>query len=410
MNYLAILVMILWCLHLPGQSLDEQLQEQILEKTQLEAKLSIIDEKIEGIKLQLQIIDLKNIGLPTDDYIEHSAMILSYSEQHEQAAWVSHIISPDIIDGTIKRTDDFREDPLVSTGTAVEADYFLKYLQPDSTYKYDGFGYDQGHLAPSADFKWSKTAVSESFYYSNMSPQLESFNQKIWKQMEIVLREYVVENRVPLYIVTLPILEDDLPKVKRSINGVSIPREFIKVALDPKNNQSIAFKIENKKANNQLASYAITIDEAEAITGFDFFSHYNKEEVESKYEKDLWFPEMKGNREPLKASDLPPGHYNTVNAARYVDSKEEISVCGYVAGTKYINGEVLYINLDRDFPNQMFTIVIFEDDLDNFSSDIEVRFKNKDFCFTGKVKSRKDKPQIIINNKTQVKSISEISN
>ena len=135
MNYLAILVLILWCLHLPGQSLDEQLQEQILEKTQLEAKLSIIDEKIEGIKLQLQIIDLKNIGLPTDDYIEHSAMILSYSEQHEQAAWVSHIISPDIINGTIKRTEDFREDPLINTGAAIEADYFLKYLQPDNTYK-----------------------------------------------------------------------------------------------------------------------------------------------------------------------------------------------------------------------------------------------------------------------------------
>jgi endonuclease G len=41
----------------------------------------------------------------------------------------------------------------VKTGSAVEEDYFLKYPQPDGTIKYDGFGYDRGHLAPSADFR-----------------------------------------------------------------------------------------------------------------------------------------------------------------------------------------------------------------------------------------------------------------
>ena len=61
------------------------------------------------------------------------------------------------------------------------------------------------------------------------------------------------------------------------------------------------------------------------------------------------------------------------------------------------------LNLDKKYANQIFTIVIFEDDLDNFPVDIERRLKNKLYCFTGKVTSFKEKPQIIVNNESQVK-------
>ena len=111
-------------------------------------------------------------------------MSLVYSEEHEQAKWVAHIISPDIITGNVSRTNDFRPDPHVSTGSTVEEDYFLKYLQPDSSYKYDGYGFDRGHLAPSADFRWSTTALSESYFYSNMSPQRPEFNRGTWAELE----------------------------------------------------------------------------------------------------------------------------------------------------------------------------------------------------------------------------------
>lgn len=54
------------------------------------------------------------------------------------------------------RKDNFRLDPVIKTGSATLADY-------------RGSGYDRGHLAPAADMAWSKQAMSESFFLTNMS-------------------------------------------------------------------------------------------------------------------------------------------------------------------------------------------------------------------------------------------------
>jgi endonuclease G len=49
-------------------------------------------------------------------------------------------------------------------------------------------GWDRGYLAPSADFRWSEKALSESYFYSNMSPQLDDFNREGWAELEGLLR------------------------------------------------------------------------------------------------------------------------------------------------------------------------------------------------------------------------------
>jgi len=70
--------------------------------------------------------------VPAGEQVWHSAMVLSYAEEYEQARWVAHIIRPEVADGRGARTNDFRGDSLVVTGSDVEAEYFLKYLQSDS--------------------------------------------------------------------------------------------------------------------------------------------------------------------------------------------------------------------------------------------------------------------------------------
>ena len=149
-------------LDLQAQPIQKQLDSLTAILEAMDAQRSQVLSQLEGVKLNKIRVDLKAWGLPDSAYITHSAMMLSYNEEHEQANWVAHIILPDIKDGSVTRTNDFRPDPKVKKGTAVEADYFLKYLQEDSSYVYDGFGYDRGHLAPSADFRWSYTALSES--------------------------------------------------------------------------------------------------------------------------------------------------------------------------------------------------------------------------------------------------------
>ena len=92
----------------------------------------------------------------------------------------------------------------------LKKDFFLKQKKENGKYAYEGFGYDRGHLAPSADFRWSKKALSESYFYSNMSPQVASFNRECWADLEGLIRGYVYENKRDLIVYTGPVLHEGL--------------------------------------------------------------------------------------------------------------------------------------------------------------------------------------------------------
>ncbi len=373
-------------------------------KNELLQRIKVIEQEIEQEKLRTIIEDLKSIGLPSTDYIEHSAMILSYDEQHEQAKWVSHIILPDIKTGTAYRTNDFRVDPKVKTGTSVEKDYFLKTMNADSSFTYDGFGYDRGHLAPSADFRWSSKALSQSYFYSNMTPQLPEFNREIWAELEAHLRDYVMNQNTALHVVTLPVLTDALPKMERAINSLSIPKEYIKVVYDPIGDAGIAFLIPNEKAREDLSYFAISIDQAEEKTGFNFFSNLKNDAFEKSFNKKRWFPELGlGNKEPIYAPSLPANHFNSKNAGRFAKSGKKISVCGHVVSTRYSRKGHLWLNLDKKFPNQIFSIFIRKKDLIHFDGDPKLIFENKSYCFNGKVKLLNEVPTMNIESQTKTK-------
>lgn len=385
-----------------AQNLDEQLRTVEAELEALDAQKATLNERLGGLKMQRIQRDLKAIGLPSEDYIMHSAMALQYAEKYEQAAWVAHIILPDVTTGNVGRTNDFRPDPLVETGTAVEADYFLKYLQPDSTYEFDGFGYDRGHLAPSADFRWSEKALSESYYYSNMSPQVADFNREAWAELEALLRGYLYENPgVQLYVVTGPVLEEGLPVIERSVNKVAIPERYFKVALDLDNGRGIGFIMPNEKISYPLESFAVPIDQVEAVTGLDFFHQLPDDQeatLEQALDKSAWLPELAGGDvEPLFPPGLPPNYFNTVQCRQYMGKGEEINVCGTVVSTRYSRSGNLWLNIDKRFPNQIFSVFIRKKDLPNFSYDPQLVLANKKVCFSGKVENFSGTPTMNIH-------------
>jgi len=391
-----------------AQNLDQQIQSVTTSIEELKRREGVLGEQLEALKLQRIRRDLKAVGLPSAGYIEHQALFLAYDEAHEQARWVAHIITPDIIEGTVFRSNDFRPDPLVPTGTAVEEDYFLKFLQPDSTYEYDGYGYDRGHLAPSADFRWSQTALSESYFYSNMSPQRPEFNREAWADLESFLRGYVF--RFPesqLYVVTGPILTDDLPKVERSPNGVSIPEYYFKVALDLQNRRGIGFVLPHQKVTYPLETFAMPIDEVERRTGLDFFSALpagQQTALEGSFEAPVWFPELKaGDVEPLYPPDLPPNHFNTIQARRYMGNGEVIEVCGTVVSTRRSRSGNLWMNVDKQFPNQVFSVFIRKKDLVNFSYQPEKELLHQQVCFKGTVQNFNGTPTMNVVQEQEVR-------
>ncbi len=390
-----------------AQSLDEQIDGILEELTAMEVREAILKTELEDLKLQRIQRDLVEVGLPGKDYIMHAALALEYAEAHEQARWVAHVILPDIIEGNVTRTNDFRPDPLVKSGTAVEADYFLKYLQPDSTYQYDGFGYDRGHLAPSADFRWSQRALSESYFYSNMSPQRAEFNREGWAELESLLRGYVYRHpESQLYVVTGGVLQDGLPVVERGVNKVSIPEYYFKVAVDLEQQRGIGFVMPNQRIDSPLEAFAVPIDKVESLTGLDFFNRLPaavQEQLEGQIDKTAWIPELgQGDVEPLYPPDLPPGYFSTVQARQYMGRGQEINVCGTVVSTRYSRSGNLWLNIDKQFPNQIFSVFIRKKDLVNFSFDPQKELANRQVCFYGKVEDFNGAPTMNLDNEEAI--------
>ncbi|MEQ8906403.1 DNA/RNA non-specific endonuclease [Ekhidna sp.] len=211
------------------------------------------------------------------EIVSHSHYVLGYSEDYEQALWVAYELTSDELVARFERTDNFREDPEVSTGSASLSDY-------------KGSGYDRGHLAPAADMSFSSTAMTESFYLSNMSPQVPGFNRGVWKRLEEQVRSWA-ESKGSIYVVTGSIISSS--DLEIGVNGVEIPSQYYKVLLDEESQQAIGFVLKNESSSGELLSFAVTVDEVELLTSLDFFSQLDdslEEAIESAYSSDTWQP------------------------------------------------------------------------------------------------------------------------
>lgn len=209
--------------------------------------------------------------------VMHKGYSFVYDEPCEQAKWVAYTLTKKETEGLEERGNKFIEDPYVQTGSAANEDYSKS-------------GFDRGHLAPAADMKWSEEVMKESFYFSNMSPQVPSFNRGVWKKLEEKVRDWAVTYDSVL-IVTGPILSTDLKKI--GPNEVCVPKAYYKVILDFKKEHSkaIGFILLNEASSEKLVNFAMSVDEVEKATGLDFFFQFNdvfEERLESKVCKECW--------------------------------------------------------------------------------------------------------------------------
>lgn len=191
--------------------------------------------------------------------IRHKGYTVSYNYAWRQPNWVGYELTRQEARGIEKRNDRFVPDPLAKRGTATNADYARS-------------GYDKGHMAPAADMKWSATAMKESFYFSNISPQHPELNRRKWKDLEGKVREWSLKDSAVI-IVCGPIME---PRTARSIgrNRVAVPERFFKVILSPYTHspRAIGFIFPNSRATAPLRTYAVTVDSVERAARMDFFS------------------------------------------------------------------------------------------------------------------------------------------
>lgn len=395
--------------YLFGQQELDQKNRELYELKQRENQLL---KEIEALKLKSCIDLMQAVGYPKAEKkleaVEHAAMVIGFDCDFKMASWVFHVLTPDVSFGNVTRTNDFRQDERVSCGSAVEADYFLRSEKPDGTYAYDGFGFDRGHLAPSADFRWSATALSESYFYSNMSPQRPDFNRESWAELEGLLRRIVDYEKKTFYVVTGPVLRNDLHKVPRSIHGLLIPELHYKIIVDASEEtpRGMAFLMPNKKADQRLSNYVVSIDSVERLTGLNFFPLLSAEKeklIEAKADFSEWQTQSKdGDVEPISATELPKGHFNTEQARIKVG--QTVTIVGKVVSTKFLDkSQSTFLNLDQSFPNQLFTVFIWKDGRRNFSYKPEEELEGKYIAVTGKVELDKNGlPGITVTKEKQI--------
>ena len=201
--------------------------------------------------------------------LEYKGFAVSYNKNLRLPNWVAYELTASEVEGDLPRKDKFRPDPAAAGPQANKEDY-------------KNSGWDRGHMAPAADMKWSMEAMEESCYFTNICPQNPQLNGGDWKELEEQCRKWA-QKYGSIYIACGPVVTKN-EHGKIGANKVVVPDKFYKVVLARVNGeyQGVGFifhnsplrksKISGKPpVDRPLKSYAVTIDEVEAVTGIDFF-------------------------------------------------------------------------------------------------------------------------------------------
>ena len=206
--------------------------------------------------------------------VKYEGFSLSFNKKMHVPNWVVWELTGEEVAGTYPRKDNFRDDDNVA-GSAEKWDYSYS-------------GYDRGHMAPAGDLKWSKKAMDESFYMTNMCPQAKSLNTGAWKRLEEKCRQWATIDGA-IIIVCGPVLTDPINEYIGD-SRVAVPQRFFKVILSPYVDEprGIGFIMPNSKVPGGMQAAAVSIDEVERVTGLDFFSSL-PDEIENKVESQCKF-------------------------------------------------------------------------------------------------------------------------
>lgn len=131
--------------------------------------------------------------------------------------------------------------------------------------------------------EFAVNAYNDTFFTSNISPQIHSFNGGIWNRLEQKVR-YWATKYDGIYVITGGVLHPSLKTIGKE--KVSVPNHFYKILLDHSGGQykMIGFLIPSKKSDKPLYEFVVSVDSIEKMTGIDFFPKL-EDKTENRLEK-----------------------------------------------------------------------------------------------------------------------------
>ena len=243
-----------------------------------------------------------------DQYIMNLAT--SWNTELRHSSWVAFHFDKLTSQDNVKRTDAWDWDSAYDFDTMGGVE--------EANHKSDGF--DKGHICASEDRVYCKEANEQTFLYTNISPQIASFNQKYWVGLEQLVQNWgrstIGGTYDKVYVTkgaTLnKLLTDFTGTVKggdgkypetdtngKTIHGLVCPAYYYMALLSEKDGvyHAIGFLVPHsetlpqKPTADDFKVYAVSIDKLEMETGIDFFCNLVdsvENAIEAAYDFNDW--------------------------------------------------------------------------------------------------------------------------
>lgn len=214
---------------------------------------------------------------PVSDLAVRRSTLSAFDRRLRNPHWVAEHITPESLlmkNGDRKHSYFAEDDSVPEKFRAKLKDYHRS-------------GYDRGHQVPAADAKWDQEAMDDTFYLTNMCPQVgDGFNRDYWAHLEDFCRR--LTNTYPsVRIVTGPLYlprrdpADGKWRVSYEVIGsppnVAVPTHFYKVvfAEDGRTEGNVAlgaFVLPNAEIANDmpLTKFEVPLEAVERASGLEF--------------------------------------------------------------------------------------------------------------------------------------------
>lgn len=229
-------------------------------------------------------------------YLNESARVGSqrnytflYDPEMYASYWVAYPLTQGHM-GDVSRPTQFPKDPSVDADKQTDIED-TSYRVDIETPNYQGNYYARGHQIPNADRDGNAIMQRQTFYATNVTPQIQyGFNGGIWDALEAGIRAAVPSSTADsLYIVTGASFKkvggsETITTIRNANDNkiLPVPNYYWKVVLKVKwgsggtivNASAIGFWLPHADLKDKkYADYAVSVDQIETWTGFDFFTN-----------------------------------------------------------------------------------------------------------------------------------------
>ena len=272
---------------MPESAVVEPVSNDGAEAVEPKTKVANVESYGRGIELPSKS-DFENVvelEIKCGDRLNYTAL---YDTERYASLWVAYVVTSEDM-GDTKRPTSWSYNPLLSTSKQVNL--------CSRSYNDD---YSRGHLIPNASRNARREEQEQTFYVTNSVPQIQNgFNGGVWMHLESAVQRYA--EREPLYVATGVVFEPvgesceiRYTTAKDDTKPIPVPNYFYKVVLRVERNASgevvdaeaIGFWFEHRAYSDKYYNYAMSVDDVERLTGFDFFASL-PDDVEARAERNV---------------------------------------------------------------------------------------------------------------------------